>query len=151
MRIKGEIMRIGSVRKTAFFYALCIVAASLFAQTGMIAGAETENNQGRECPVDKESLKAKTADVFTSGMVLQRDILLPVWGQAPDGTAVSVLLGTNRADTVAAQEQWSILLPPMSANSIPQTLTVIYNDAVTNTFTNVLIGDVWIVSGQSNP
>jgi len=93
----------------------------------------------------------RTADVFTSGMVLQREISLPVWGTAPDGTAITVLLGTHRADTVATQEQWAIQLPSMSADSDPQTLTVIYNDAVTNSFTNVLLGDVWIVSGQSNP
>jgi sialate O-acetylesterase len=111
--------------------------------------------QGVVCAVDKGALKAetsfRTADVFTSGMVLQRDISLPVWGDAPDGTPVTVLLGTNRAETVAAQKQWSVRLPAMSADATPQTLTVIYNDAVTNTFTNVLLGDVWIVSGQSNP
>ncbi len=93
----------------------------------------------------------RTADVFTSGMVLQREVALPVWGTASDGTAVTVLLGTNRADTVAAKERWSTQLPAMSANAVPQPLTVIYNGVVTNSFANVLLGDVWIVSGQSNP
>ncbi|MDF7824891.1 sialate O-acetylesterase [Pontiellaceae bacterium B12227] len=105
----------------------------------------------QKLPSPSENLPSfRTADVFTSGMVLQREISLPVWGTAPDGTAVTVLLDTHRADTVAAEEQWSVRLPPMSANADPQTLTVIYNDAVTNSFTNVLLGDVWIVSGQSN-
>jgi len=127
------------------------ISAPLCAQTN----TENPDKQGRSNPAeDKIVLNSATpfriADVFTSGMVLQRDIPLPIWGTAPDGTAVTVLLGTKRADTVATEEQWAVRLPSMSANADSQTLTVIYNDAVTNTFTNVMIGDVWIVSGQSN-
>ena len=127
----------------------------------MAGNAQTDSTpELKKLPTSSENLTTakqnprvtsfRTADVFTSGMVLQREIALPVWGTAPDGTAVTVLLGNHRADTVAGKEQWSVRLPPMSANADPQTLTVIYNDAVTNSFTNVLLGDVWIVSGQSN-
>jgi sialate O-acetylesterase len=119
----------------------------------MAGNAQADSTtEPQKLPTPAENLTSfRTADVFTSGMVLQREIALPVWGTAPDGTAVTVLLGTHRAETVAAQQRWSAQLPAMSANAVPQTLTVVYNDTVTNSFTNVLLGDVWIVSGQSNP
>ncbi len=83
--------------------------------------------------------------MFTDGAVIQRDRPVPVWGRAAAGEQVSV---TFRGVTVAAQAnqagQWAVSLPPGSAGG-PFELTV--NGA---TVKNILVGEVWIASGQSN-
>ena len=90
---------------------------------------------------------------FSDGMVLQRDVKIPVWGKGVAGAQVVVSLGGKRAKTkVQADGTWKVYLPKMSAGG-PYTLEVsamksasIYHQKVEN----VLIGDVFLCSGQSN-
>jgi len=86
--------------------------------------------------------------LFTDNMVLQRDMPVKVWGTAdPDGTVVvSVASRTARAQ-VAPDGTWCAVLPPMPAGG-PHQLRIA--GAQTRTLTNVMIGDVWLCSGQSN-
>ena len=95
------------------------------------------------------SAAVKLPHIFTDNMVLQRDLAIRVWGWADPSEAVSVSFAGSSEKTVADQHgRWKVQLPAQSANSKPQSLTV----AGTNTITrkNILIGDVWICSGQSN-
>lgn len=87
--------------------------------------------------------------IFSSNMVLQRDITIPVWGKAEPGAAVAVTLA-GQTTTVAAQANggWQARLPQLAAGG-PHTMTVTAG-AATLIFSNVKIGDVWIASGQSN-
>jgi sialate O-acetylesterase len=87
---------------------------------------------------------------FGDNMVLQREKPLKVWGWAKRGAAVTVAFGgqTQKA-TTDAKGNWSATLQPMKANSTAQVLTV-KGAANTVTIKNVLVGDVWIASGQSN-
>lgn len=88
------------------------------------------------------------ADVFTDHMVLQRDINLPVWGAAEPGESVTVEIAGATADAVAdADGAWRATLPPLSAGG-PHELVVSGSDSTT--FGNVMVGEVWIASGQSN-
>jgi sialate O-acetylesterase len=88
------------------------------------------------------------AAVFSDHMVLQRDVPLPVWGWAAPGTAVAVTLAGNRAEAVAgADGRWAVTLPALPAGG-PHTLTVDAGETVT--VADVLVGEVWICSGQSN-
>ncbi|WP_373331354.1 sialate O-acetylesterase [Salmonirosea aquatica] len=103
----------------------------------------------------------KLADVFGSGMVLQRDQPLRIYGKAAPGAAVSIRLFNptdsgrkgqkrNKSQTrVAADSTWQITLTAQGANAKPQILRII-SQGDTLTLTNVLIGDVWVCAGQSN-
>ncbi len=86
--------------------------------------------------------------VFSSHMVLQRDKPLPVWGWADAGEKVSVTIGDQRQTTVADQQgSWQVRLLPMQVGP-PRTLVVEGNNRVE--LNDVLVGEVWVCSGQSN-
>ncbi len=90
------------------------------------------------------------SNVFQSNMVLQRDKPMSIWGWADIGEAVTVTLGGNeQAATAAADRSWKVTLPAMAASSEPHTLMIAGADE-TLTLDNVLIGDVWVLGGQSN-
>jgi len=86
---------------------------------------------------------------FSDHMVLQRDMKVPVWGTADPGEDVTVTFGDKNAETKAdANGKWRVDLDPSPANATSQTLTVKGNNTVV--FSDILVGDVWICSGQSN-
>ena len=89
--------------------------------------------------------KVTMPQLFQNGMVLQRNKPIPVWGKADAGEAVVVTLNKKKVETTADSEgRWRVDLPKMKAGG-PFELQV--NDV---TISDVLIGDVWLLSGQSN-
>ena len=89
--------------------------------------------------------KVVLPQLFQSGMVMQRGKPIPVWGQADAGETVSVTFKKKTYTTTAgADGSWRVDLPQQKAGG-PFQLTV--NDLVID---NCLIGDVWLLSGQSN-
>ncbi len=89
--------------------------------------------------------KVTMPKLFQSGMVVQRGKLIPVWGHADAGEAVTVRFNKKVYQTTAdADGRWRVDLPKMKAGG-PYQLTV--ND---QTIDNILVGDVWLLSGQSN-
>lgn len=91
----------------------------------------------------------KMSELFGDHMVLQQDVKLPVWGWADPGEAVTVTVGTSTARTTTGSDgKWRVDLAPLPADGAPQTLTVAGRNTLT--FSDVLVGDVWICSGQSN-
>lgn len=87
--------------------------------------------------------------LFGDSMVLQRGKPISVWGEAAPGEAVSVSLNGASAEATADERgAWSTALPAMDAGG-PYELTVSGADAHI-TIADVLIGDVWVCSGQSN-
>ena len=83
--------------------------------------------------------------LFQTGMVLQRGKLIPIWGKAAPGELVTVRFNKKQyATTADAHGSWRINLPKMKAGG-PYTLTV-----GNHVLTNILVGDVWLLSGQSN-
>ena len=90
------------------------------------------------------------ANVFQSNMVLQRDKPLNVWGWAEPGEEVVVAFASQQARTTAAADRsWEVTLQPIPANASPRVLTV-KGKSATLTLENVLVGDVWVLGGQSN-
>ncbi len=86
--------------------------------------------------------------VFTDHMVLQRDRNDAVWGWAEPGEKVTVTIAGQSASAVAgADGRWQALLPPLPAGG-PHVMTVAGPETVT--LQDILVGDVWICSGQSN-
>lgn len=89
-------------------------------------------------------------NLFQSNMVLQRDKPVRVWGWAAPGESVTVAFAGQTLKTTAGDDRaWAVMLPAMGANSSAQTLTVA-GKSKTLTLDNVLVGDVWILGGQSN-
>ena len=87
--------------------------------------------------------------VLGSGMVLQRDLPVPVWGWADAGEKVSVTFaGQTKTTKAGADGKWIVKLDPLKANSKTASLTVTGNNKIS--LDNVLVGEVWICSGQSN-
>ena len=89
--------------------------------------------------------------IFGDHMVLQQDAKLPVWGWATPGETVKVTLGAeSRSATAGADGAWRVDFPPHArpAEDAPQVLTVAGPNTLT--YQDVLIGDVWVASGQSN-
>ena len=86
--------------------------------------------------------------LFTDHMVLQEDMNISVWGWADPGERITVDLGPNTRETIAAADgHWNVSLPAMHAGG-PFTLVVRGNKIVE--VKDVLLGEVWIASGQSN-
>jgi sialate O-acetylesterase len=94
----------------------------------------------------------KLPRLFTPGMVVQQGLPIPVWGWSKPQQAVGVRLGPVAAETQAdAKGMWMVKLRPLKAADhlgAPLTLTVVGDETVT--IGDVLVGEVWICSGQSN-
>ena len=90
------------------------------------------------------------SNLFQSNMVLQRERPIAVWGWAAPGEAVTVTFGGGEATVEAGDDRrWRAELPAMAASATPATLTVRGFER-TLELTNVLVGDVWVLGGQSN-
>lgn len=86
--------------------------------------------------------------LFSDHMVLQQGMNVPVWGWAKPGEKITVTIrGIARQTVTAPNGHWKLLLPPMSAGG-PFTLTV--RGTKTLVLKDVLVGEVWVMSGQSN-
>jgi sialate O-acetylesterase len=95
------------------------------------------------------SAEIRLARVFSSNMVLQQQQPLTVWGVAGKGEAVTVAIAGQRVRTTAnASGEWMVQLQPLAMSKTPLTMTV--KGTTTLTLTNILVGEVWLCSGQSN-
>ncbi len=93
--------------------------------------------------------RVRLANVFSDQAVLQRGVRLPIYGQAAAGETVTVRLAGQTAEAVAdAGGRWRVTLEPLAAGG-PHEL-VAEAPSGTATSKDVLVGDVWLCSGQSN-
>ncbi|ATC63483.1 sialate O-acetylesterase [Nibricoccus aquaticus] len=93
--------------------------------------------------------EVKVAAVFSDHAVFQRDRAVPVWGTADVGERVEVVFGAQRKEVVAdAAGKWRVSLDALAANATGTELIVRGTNVVT--LRDVLVGDVWLCSGQSN-
>ena len=119
-----------TMKKRLFFQSVAALAgAMLFISAGLLANV-------------------KPARIFSDNMVLQRGINAPVWGMADPGEKITVSIDGNSMTTTAAPDgKWMVVLPVFKAGGPYDLVIKGYNEVK---FTNVLFGDVWIASGQSN-
>jgi sialate O-acetylesterase len=111
------------------FPLLCLVSLVLFCAAG--ARAEVKPNS-----------------LFSDNAVLQQGISLPVWGTAREGEPITVDFAGQRVSTVARGGKWLVRLRPLAVNDLPTDL-IIHGDNVV-TVKNIVVGEVWVASGQSN-
>jgi len=90
----------------------------------------------------------KPNSLFTSNGVLQQGVTVPVWGTANEGEQVTVSFAGQTISTTATNGKWMIRLQPLKASLQPQTMTIKGENTVT--INNILVGEVWLCSGQSN-
>jgi sialate O-acetylesterase len=87
--------------------------------------------------------------MFGSGMVLQRELPVPIWGKASPGENVTVAFaGQKKSTTAGADGKWQVVLDPLQTSNEGQTLTV--QGTNLKEFNKVLVGEVWLCAGQSN-
>lgn len=94
----------------------------------------------------------RLAAVFSDHMVLQRDKAVPVWGWADAGEDIAIeFAGQKQSAKADDSGRWMVKLNPLKASAEPQALTVkSVKSGQALTVTDVLIGEVWLGSGQSN-
>ncbi len=91
----------------------------------------------------------KLPAIFSDNMVIQRNMPIRIWGWADKNEKVTVSLGEEESSTRAGEDgSWNILLDPRPASVDPLSLEIKGKNSIL--FKNILIGDVWICSGQSN-
>lgn len=95
----------------------------------------------------KNFASVKPNSLFSNNMVLQCGVTVPIWGTADEGETVSVLFQKQKVTAVAKDGKWMIKLKPLKVGG-PYTMTIMGKDTVT--IQNILVGEVWICSGQSN-
>lgn len=101
--------------------------------------------------------EASLPRVFGHNMVLQQGQKVPVWGKAaPSETVIVSFAGQDASVQADAKGRWRVDLAPLAASSESRTFSVATRSALpgaqpsTVTFTNVVVGEVWFCSGQSN-
>ena len=93
-------------------------------------------------------MAAELNPLFQDHAVLQCDAKVPVWGTGRDGEKITVAFGGQKGSTTVADGTWKVWLAPMKANATPQKLGVRGDNTLE--VSDVLVGEVWIASGQSN-
>ena len=88
--------------------------------------------------------------IFSDNMVLQQKSRVPVWGRAAVGSVVAAKAswGKNAYTTVKADGTWKLLLPTLKAGG-PYELKLVIGDSII-VYKNIMLGEVWLCSGQSN-
>jgi len=130
----------------------CATALLLASLGGAAAFAAQERAMPKQDVVDVPAIGSGlcVANVFQSNMVLQRDKPLNIWGWAEPGEEVTVsFVGQEARATAAGDRVWQVTLKPVAASNAAHTLTV-KGKSATLKLENMLVGDVWILGGQSN-
>jgi len=91
------------------------------------------------------------ASPFTDNAVLQCEMKVPVWGWGKPGSEITVsFAGQERKTTTNSNGSWRVDLEPLTASSEPQALIVKDASGASITRNKLLVGEVWLASGQSN-
>lgn len=123
--------------------ALLVMGGELFAEGNLPRGEDSV-----DVPAVGEGLCVH--NLFQSNMVIQRDKPVRIRGWAGPGDKVTVSFAGQEQSVVAAQDRtWEVTLPAVPANTGPQQM-VVKGQANTLTLKNILVGDVWLLGGQSN-
>jgi len=122
-----------------YLFRALVLAAWLLPWTTLMSGAETV--------VDRPFVHP----LFSDHLVLQRGCPVPVWGWAACGSKVSVCFaGQCRSAVAGSDGKWMVRLKAMKASGVPAVMTITGDQNQSVTIADVLVGDVWLCSGQSN-
>ena len=113
---------------------------------------QTQNTTTQSATTQSATTQSATLlnSLFSDDAILQRDHVIPIWGQATPGETVTAKLDNQTLSTRAdASGRWMVRVGPLAASATPHTLSV--SSGTENVMRrNIVIGDVWLCSGQSN-
>jgi len=92
--------------------------------------------------------EVRVNSLFTENAVLQQGVKIPVFGSANDNEEITVSFGKQILKTITVNGRWLVTMNPLKASSIPQKLIVKGSNTII--ISNILVGEVWLCSGQSN-
>ncbi len=150
MELKGNIdandRRKPSIMK--YLYTLKAGICPLVLLTGIVIASLSTLSPGQETA---PATKLKVHAIFASNMVLQRNKPIMIWGWSTPEKTVRVQLGKDQAEAKAtgAKGRWEVTFPAREASAEPQTMVVTAGDEKVE-MSNIVVGDVWVMSGQSN-
>lgn len=125
------------------------VAVALSAQAGLETDVKMEWPVSATVTVDART-ELRTANVFSDNMVLRRNAEVPVWGWALPGKTVTVSFKGQKASAVADPDgKWLLKLAPMKADANGAEMEI-KTAGERIVLKNILVGEVWLCSGQSN-
>lgn len=111
----------------------------------------TAVHQGWSAETPDSSAKLWMPSFFSERMVLQRGKPVPVWGKAAPGEKVSVRFNNQTVSAVTAPDgRWQVSLAPLQADKSGKDLVITAESGASRTIHNVVVGEVWLMSGQSN-
>lgn len=91
--------------------------------------------------------QVKPNSIFSDNMVLQRQAVVPVWGTASEGEKVVVQFMDQKIETITKNGKWKVSLQPLKAGG-PFSMSIIGSNTII--LNNILVGEVWLCTGQSN-
>lgn len=92
----------------------------------------------------------QVVEYFRDGAVIQHGQPIPIWGHANEGVTVTIKLGDVTKTVVANKlQQWSVEFPPLAVSTTPITLSVTSSHGFSRTVKNILVGDVWYLTGST--
>ena len=92
----------------------------------------------------------QVVEYFRDGAIIQHGKPIPIWGHANKGVTVTVTLGGLTRTAVANDlQQWSVEFPPFEVSTDPKTLSVKSTHGFSRTVKNILVGDVWYLTGTT--
>ena len=123
-----------------------VLAAALFFLSHSAHAAETA--PGADSP---RQLAIELGAPFCDNMVLQREMAVPAWGWSKPGTQITVeFAGQKKTATAAKDGKWTLELKDLKASSEPAEMVISEGGGKKETLKNILVGEVWMASGQSN-
>ena len=105
----------------------------------------------QEKPATAPAPAIELGSPFRDNAILQREMDLPVWGWSKPGTSVTVEFdGQKESAKAGANGKWMLKLKPLKANAEPAEMVVSDSEGKKVSIKNILVGEVWMASGQSN-
>jgi sialate O-acetylesterase len=132
--------------KTYLRYSMLVLAVLLVLSLALCGGLGVPVREASGAPPGGSSPLGMP---FTDNAVIQRDMPAPVFGEADDGTQVTVEFNGQVKTTAASGGKWQVTLDAMATNTSPGDMVVTIGSDV-HTLTGLQVGEVWLCSGQSN-
>ena len=136
--------------KTPTIAMFTLIATLLFCPLGRMAQDGTEPATGSGA-VAQPKPPIELGSPFADNAILQREMDLPVWGWSKPGTKITVQFsGQQQTAETGKDGKWMVKLAPLKASDKPAEMVISDSEGKKVTLNNVLVGEVWMASGQSN-
>jgi sialate O-acetylesterase len=128
----------------------CLFGVFLSSLMGAVAlPAQGQGDAG--APASDRKAAIEVSPMFGDHAVLQREMPVPVWGRGDPGTTVTVAFAEQvKTATTGKDGKWRVNLDPLKADAAPREMVISDGGGYKVTLKDILVGEVWICSGQSN-